>query len=152
MIQSRVRLAIAAAVVGIAACPAAGQVPPKPYAIIGDAIPQSLTGSPGDPARGRTIVAARSIGLCLMCHSGPLPEVRLQGNMAPDLRGAGARFTEGQLRLRIVDAAKINPATIMPPYYRVDGLVQVARNFRGKPILSAEQIEDVVAYLLTLRD
>jgi L-cysteine S-thiosulfotransferase len=146
------RSAAAALVMIIATLPAAGQSSLKPYTIVGDAIPQSLTGSSGDPARGRTIVATRSVGLCLMCHSGPLPEVRLQGNMAPDLKGAGARFTEGQLRLRIVDPAKINSGTIMPPYYRVDGLAQVARNFRGKPILSAEQIEDVVAYLTTLRD
>jgi sulfur-oxidizing protein SoxX len=72
--------------------------------------------------------------------------------MAPDLKGAGARSTEGQLRLRIVDAAKINPETIMPPYYRVDDLQRVAPAFRGKPILSAERIEDVVAYLMTLKD
>jgi sulfur-oxidizing protein SoxX len=72
--------------------------------------------------------------------------------MAPDLKGAGARSTEGQLRLRIVDAAKINPETIMPPSDRVDDLQRVAPAFRGKPILSAEQIEDVVAYLMTLKD
>jgi sulfur-oxidizing protein SoxX len=72
--------------------------------------------------------------------------------MAPDLKGAGARSTEGQLRLRIVDASRINPATIMPPYYRVDDLARVAPGFRGKPILTAEQIEDVVAYLMTLKD
>ena len=72
--------------------------------------------------------------------------------MAPDLKGAGARSTEGQLRLRIVDGSRINPDTIMPPYYRVDGLPRVAPAFRGKPILTAEQIEDVVAYLMTLKD
>jgi L-cysteine S-thiosulfotransferase len=123
-----------------------------PYTIVGDAIPASLTGSNGDSDRGRAIVANRQVGLCLMCHSGPLPEVKLQGNLAPDLKGAGARWNEGQLRLRIVDASEINPDTIMPPYYRVDGLVRVANSFRNKPILTAEQIEDVVAYLVTLRD
>jgi len=123
-----------------------------PYAIIGDAIPASLTGSKGDPKRGRVIVATRQLGLCLMCHSGPLPEVKLQGNLAPDLKGAGTRWNEGQLRLRVVDAGKTNPDTIMPPYYRVDGLVRVASSFRNKPILTAEQIEDVVAYLVTLGD
>jgi L-cysteine S-thiosulfotransferase len=122
------------------------------YTIVGDAIPASLTGSTGDANRGRAIVANRQVGLCLMCHSGPLPEVKLQGNLAPDLKGAGARWNEGQLRLRIVDASEINPDTIMPPYYRVDGLVRVANSFRDKPILTAEQIEDVVAYLVTLRD
>ncbi|RPH81580.1 MAG: sulfur oxidation c-type cytochrome SoxX [Candidatus Rokuibacteriota bacterium] len=117
-----------------------------------DALPDSLTGAPGDPARGRAIVANRQVGLCLLCHSGPFPEERFQGDLAPDLRGAGARWTEGQLRLRIVDSGRINPATIMPAYHRVDGLVRVAPAFRGRPILSAEQIEDVVAFLTTLRD
>ena len=129
--------------------PVVGQVR---YAVVGDAIPESLTGSPGDPARGRAIVANRHLGLCLLCHSGPFPEERLQGNLAPDLSGAGSRSTEGQLRLRIVDAGRLNSATIMPPYYRVDGLNRVAANFRGKPVLTAEQIEDVVAFLATLRD
>ena len=130
--------------------PGVGQV--RDYAVVGDAITESLTGAPGDPARGRAIVANRHLGLCLLCHSGPFPEERLQGNLAPDLSGAGSRSTEGQLRLRIVDAGRLNSATIMPPYYRVDGLNRVAANFRGKPILTAEQIEDVVAFLATLRD
>jgi L-cysteine S-thiosulfotransferase len=124
----------------------------RPYTIVGDAIPASLTGAPGDAQRGEKIVTNRQVGLCLLCHSGPYPQERFQGTMAPDLKGAGVRSTEGQLRLRIVDAAKINPETIMPPYYRVGGLSRVAPGFRGKPILTAEQIEDVVAYLMTLRD
>jgi L-cysteine S-thiosulfotransferase len=106
----------------------------------------------GDPQRGRAIVANRQVGLCLLCHSGPFPEERFQGNLAPDLAGAGARASAGQLRLRIVDASHLNPNTIMPPYYRADGLERVAANFRGKPILSAEQIEDVIAFLVTLKD
>jgi sulfur-oxidizing protein SoxX len=117
-----------------------------------DAIPASLTGAKGDPARGRAIVANRQVGLCLLCHSGPFPEERFQGNLAPDLRGAGQRWSEGQLRLRIVDSGRINPATIMPAYHRTEGLVRVAPAWRGKPVLSAEQIEDVVAFLATLRD
>ena len=118
----------------------------------GDAIAQSLTGAPGDAERGLKIVTNRQVGLCLLCHSGPYPQERFQGTMAPDLKGAGSRWSEGQLRLRIVDAARLNAQTIMPPYYRVDGLDRVAAGFRGKPILSAEQIEDVVAYLMTLKD
>ena len=117
-----------------------------------DAIPSSLTGATGDPARGRAVVANRQVGLCLLCHSGPFPEERFQGNLAPDLKGAGSRWSEGQLRLRIVDSGRINPATIMPAYHRTEGLVRVAPAWRGKPILSAEQIEDVVAYLTTLRE
>lgn len=117
-----------------------------------DAIPQSLTGAKGDPARGRAIVANRQVGLCLLCHSGPFPEERFQGELAPDLRGAGTRWTEGQLRLRIADSSRITPASIMPAYHRTEGLTRVAPAFRGKPILTAEQIEDVVAYLLTLKE
>ena len=130
--------------------PASAQL--RQFSIVGDAIPDSLTGAPGDPERGRAIIANRQVGLCLLCHSGPFPEERLQGNLAPDLAGAGLRSTEGQLRLRIVDASRLNSATIMPPYYRVDGLNRVAANVRGKPLLTAEQIEDVVAFLATLRN
>jgi sulfur-oxidizing protein SoxX len=117
-----------------------------------DAIPESLSGAKGDPVRGRAIVANRQVGLCLLCHRGPFPEERFQGNLAPDLRGAGARWSEGQLRLRIVDSSRIDSATIMPAYHRTEGLVRVAPSWRGKPVLTAEQIEDVVAFLMTLRD
>ncbi|MGC2778846.1 MAG: sulfur oxidation c-type cytochrome SoxX [Bradyrhizobium sp.] len=121
------------------------------YDIEGDGIPDSLTGQPGGAGRGRALVAERS-STCLLCHSGPLPEVRFQGDLAPNLAGAGSRWTIPQLRLRLVDASRLNPATIMPSYYRVDGLTRVGRGFRDKPILSAEQIEDIVAYLATLRE
>ena len=124
----------------------------RPYAISGDSIPASLTGAKGDPARGRAIVMNRQVGLCLLCHTGPFPEERFQGDLAPDLRGAGARWSEGELRLRMVDARKFNPDTIMPAYYAIDGLTHVAAPFRGKPLLTAEQIEDVVAFLTTLRE
>lgn len=117
-----------------------------------DAIPESLTGAKGDPVRGRAIVASRQVGLCLLCHSGPFPEERFQGNLAPDLRGAGRRWSEGQLRLRIVDSSRLNPTTIMPAYYRTEGLTRVGPAWRGKPVLTAEQIEDVVAFLRTLKD
>jgi sulfur-oxidizing protein SoxX len=124
----------------------------RPYTVVGDAIPASLTGTGGNPERGRAIVVNRQVGLCLLCHTGPFPEERFQGTLAPDLKGAGARSSEGQLRLRIVDASRLKPDTIMPPYYRIDGLTRVAPAFQGKPVLTAEQIEDVVAFLLTLRD
>jgi sulfur-oxidizing protein SoxX len=117
-----------------------------------DSLPQSLTGSKGDPTRGRAIVASRQVGLCLLCHSGPFPDERFQGNIAPDLKGAGTRWTEGQLRLRIVDSSRINATSIMPAYHRTEGLTRVAPALRGKPILSAEQIEDVVAFLMTLTE
>ena len=115
-----------------------------------DSLPDSLTGSKGDPVRGRAIVANRQVGLCLLCHSGPFPEERFQGNLAPDLRSA-AHLTEGQIRQRLVDPSRANPQTIMPAYYRTEGLNRVAPSLRGKTLLTAEQIEDVVAYLLTLK-
>lgn len=136
---------LAAALVFAAPAVAAQQV-------VGDAIPASLTGQPGDAARGRAIVANRSVGLCLLCHSGPIAEERFQGNLAPSLAGAGSRWSEGQLRLRIVDGARLNADTIMPAYYRTSGLQRVARSFDGKTLLSAAQVEDVVAYLATLKD
>lgn len=121
------------------------------YAISGDGIDQSLTGAPGDATRGRALVAERS-STCILCHSAPLPEVRFQGDLAPNLAGAGSRWSIAQLRLRLVDASRLNPATIMPSYYRVDGLERVGHSWQGKPILSADQIEDIVAYLASLRD
>jgi sulfur-oxidizing protein SoxX len=120
--------------------------------VVGDAILKSLTGQSGDAARGRAIVANRSVGLCLLCHSGPIAEERFQGDLAPSLSGAGTRWSAGQLRLRIVDGSRLNADTIMPPYYRTTGLQRVARNFEGKTILTADQVEDVVAYLVTLKD
>ena len=124
----------------------------RPYTITGDAIPDSLTGEKGNAERGRAIVVNRQVGLCLLCHSGPFPQERFQGTLAPDLKGAGARSSEGQLRLRVVDASRLKADTIMPSYYRIDGLTRVAPAFQGRPVLSAEQIEDVVAYLVTMRD
>jgi sulfur-oxidizing protein SoxX len=134
----------------VAVVPVAARAELRGYAVVGDAIPKSLSGAKGDPAKGRAIVANRQVGLCLLCHSGPFPE-GVQG-LAPISSGAGKRWSAGQLRLRIVDSARINPTTIMPPYYRVDGLSNVAPAFAGKPVLNAEQIEDVIAYLLTLQD
>ena len=149
LLVDAMRTLFAAALVLVAQSAVAQQVAPQ---IVGDAIPRSLTGEPGDAARGRAIVANRSVGLCLLCHSGPIAEERFQGDIAPSLAGAGSRWSEGQLRLRIVDGSRLNADTIMPAYYRTQGLQRVARNFEGKTILSAAQVEDVVAYLLTLKD
>jgi sulfur-oxidizing protein SoxX len=131
---------------------AAGEGGLVPYQIVGDAIPAPLTGTAGDPARGRAIVGNRQLGLCLLCHSGPFPEVSLQGTLAPSLAGAASRLSIGQLRLRVVDASRVNPNTIMPPYYRTQDLTRVAPSYAGKPILSAEQVEDVVAFLAMLTE
>ena len=116
-----------------------------------DSLPSPLTGAAGDAARGRAIVLDRQLGLCLLCHSGPFPQERFQGDLAPNLAGVGSRLSEGQIRLRIVDASRVNPKTIMPAYYRTEGLTRVAPAQRGKTVLSAQQIEDVVAFLVTLK-
>jgi sulfur-oxidizing protein SoxX len=137
----------------LSAAPSAmAQDAPRPYTVDGDAISTSLTGEDGDPARGREIVANRLVGLCLLCHTGPYPEAPLQGTLAPDLKGAGTRWSIGQLRLRMVDSSRVMPDTIMPAYYRIDHLARVAPAFRGKPVLTAAQIEDVVAFLATLKE
>lgn len=122
------------------------------FEVVGDAIPQPLTDVPGDAARGRAIVVNRQLGLCLLCHTGPFPEERFQGTLAPSLAGAGARGSAGQLRLRLVDARRVNPASFMPAYYRADGQRQVAAAWQGKAVFSAQQVEDVVAFLQTLRE
>jgi sulfur-oxidizing protein SoxX len=144
-------IGIALAAVVAATLPVCSQTAPGQLAIVGDEIPQALTGQPGDAERGRAIVANRQVGLCLLCHSGPFPQERFQGDLAPDLAGAGSRSTPGQLRLRIVDASQLNADTIMPPYYRIKGLTRVGAAFRGATILSAQQIEDVIAFLTMLK-
>ena len=119
--------------------------------VTGDAVVQSLTGSAGDPERGRAIIMDRQKGLCLLCHSGPFPEEPLQGNLAPSLEGAGSRWTEGQLRLRLMDNKRVNPESIMPAYHRIEGLNRVGNAWRERPILSAAEIEDVLAFLMGLK-
>ncbi|QDO98264.1 sulfur oxidation c-type cytochrome SoxX [Ferrovibrio terrae] len=122
------------------------------YSPVGDAIPTSLTGQPGDALRGRAIVVNRQKGLCLLCHTGPFAEERFQGDLAPTLAGAGSRWNAGQLRLRLVDSRRVNADTIMPSYYRIDSLNRVGAAWQGKPVLTAAEIEDVVAFLLTLKE
>jgi sulfur-oxidizing protein SoxX len=118
--------------------------------VVSGALPAPLTSEPGDPQRGRTIVVGRD-GNCLLCHAIAETGEKFMGNVAPPLSGIGARASAGELRLRIVDPTRVNKDAVMPAYYRVQGLDGVAAEYRGKPILTAQQVEDVVAYLLTLR-
>ena len=118
--------------------------------IVGDSIFESLSSAPGDVSRGRAIVASRQTGLCLLCHSGPFPEERFQGNLAPELGASVARLNTPQLRARLVDASHFNPNTIMPAYYKTGHLNRVAPKFAGQPILNGQEIEDVVAFLVSL--
>ena len=105
----------------------------------------------GDPARGRALLIARDPANCVLCHSVSVPELPVAGNLGPPLDGVGARLTPGQIRLRIVDSTRFNPRSIMPRYLKTDGLIGVASEFRGKTILDAQQVEDLVAFLSTLR-
>lgn len=120
------------------------------YEAAGGAISTPLTSEPGDPGRGRAIIVGRE-GNCLLCHAVPETGEKFMGNVAPPLSGIGSRRTAGELRLRIVDPTRANKDAVMPAYYRVQGLDTVAAEYRGKPILTAQQVEDVVAYLQTLR-
>jgi sulfur-oxidizing protein SoxX len=126
------------------------QSEPVRFDVVGDAIPRALTSEPGDAARGRRFVVNRDAGACTLCHA--VPGETSFGNIAPTLAGVGARFSAAQLRLRVADSTRVNPESPMPAYYRTEGLNQVAAAFRGKPLLSAQQIEDVVAWLATLKE
>ena len=103
----------------------------------------------GDPARGREAFVAREVGHCVLCHAAP--GVETAGNVGPSLAGVGARLTPAQIRLRIVDITRVNPAAAMPAFHRTEGLARVAPEYRGKPALSGQQVEDIVAWLSTLR-
>lgn len=125
----------------------------RSYAVDGDAIAASLTGQAGNAARGELLMQQRQKSLCVLCHSGPFPDAHLQGTLAPDLTGVGSRLSAGQLRLRIVDMKKLAPASIMPIYYSIatGSDSRIAAEWRDKPILTAADIEDLVAYLQTLK-
>lgn len=116
----------------------------------GDAVPEPLTSTAGDPARGREIVTGRQAN-CLLCHSIPESGQRFMGDVGPSLSGVATRLTAGQIRLRVVDPTRVKADVTMPAYHRTNDLDRVARSDRGKPVLTAQEVEDVVAYLTTLR-
>jgi len=125
---------------------------PGALAVVGDGIPAPLPGTTaGDAARGRAIVASRQLGLCLLCHRAPISEERQQGTLATDLAGAGSRWSTAQLRLRVADSKRLNPDSLMPAYHRSTGLARVGAAWQGRPVLQAQQVEDVVAWLATLK-
>jgi sulfur-oxidizing protein SoxX len=115
-------------------------------------ISEPLTATPGDAGRGRGIVADRQVGLCILCHTAPLPEVPFMGDLGPDLAGVGDRLTVAELRERIVDSRRANPGTIMPPYHALSNLTRVGSRWEGTTMFTEQQVEDVVAYLATLTE
>lgn len=124
---------------------------PVSFRVVGDGIPEAIGGVAGDADRGRALVLARESANCVLCHALPDPGVRFSGNVGPPLGGVARTLSVAQLRLRVVDDIRVNPKTIMPSYYRVDGFDRVATAYRGRPILDARQVEDIVAYLATLK-
>jgi sulfur-oxidizing protein SoxX len=122
------------------------------YKVEGGRIQAPLTQEAGDVARGRAAVLSRDAGNCFLCHSVPDAGETPLGNIGPPLAGVGKRLSAAQLRLRLVDSTRINRASVMPAYYRIQGLQRVAPAYSGKPLLTAQQVEDVIAYLLTLRN
>ncbi len=117
----------------------------------GESIDKSLTGQPGDAANGRKVAINRKLGNCLACHALPIPEQPFHGDVGPDLSETGGNLSEGEIRLRVVNSKVLNPDTIMPAFYRIDGFERVLKKFQGKTMLSAQQVEDVVAYVMTLK-
>ncbi|OYZ97321.1 MAG: sulfur oxidation c-type cytochrome SoxX [Rhizobiales bacterium 17-65-6] len=136
----------------IAAAPVGAQEAPLPYAVAGDAIERPLAGQAGDAARGAALMGDRLKSLCVLCHSGPFGPPQLQGTLAPDLAGIGGRLSPGQIRLRIADMKALHPESLMPAYYRIADAPRVAAAWRGKPLLTVGEIEDLVAYLSTLKE
>ncbi len=128
---------------------ALAETTPAPVTLVGDAIPLPLDGRTGDAGRGRAIAIDTRKGLCPLCHTG-LGGTAPAGDLGPDLADVGARLSVGRMRLRLVDGRALNPATVMPSYYRIDG-TRVAGAWRGRPVLEAGEIEDVIAYLVTLK-
>ena len=120
------------------------------YIIVDDTIPVSLTGVPGDPVKGKKLTTNRKKGNCLACHQMPIPEQQFHGEVGPDLSGVGSRMTEAELRLRLVNSKALNPDTIMPAFHKV-ALNRVLKKFKGKTILGAQEVEDIIAYLITIK-
>lgn len=122
-----------------------------PVRVVDDGVPEPLAGAPGDAGRGRALILARDAANCTLCHAISDPEIRFSGNLGPSLDDIGRKLSLAQLRLRVADNLRLNAATIMPSYYRIDGLDRVAAAYRGKPILAGQEIEDIIAYLATLK-
>ena len=122
-----------------------------PFVVQGDAIEAPLAGLVGDAARGGMVVRNRETANCLICHAIPEARERFMGDVGPSLEGVGSRLSQGQIRLRVVDPTLLNEASVMPAYHRVEGFTRVDPRFRGRPVLTAQEVEDVVAYLATLR-
>ena len=137
-------------VLALSACGGASDHLVKPHQITDDTIPEPLTDQPGDPARGELIFTDRDQGHCVLCHVVSGLDVPFQGNVGPDLTYVADRLTPEQVRLRIVDYQIVREGTVMPSYHRIHDLYQVEEVSIGSPLLAAQEVEDLVAYLDTL--
>ena len=115
-----------------------------------DRVPAPLEGAIGSALRGEEAFVDRDAGHCVLCHQVDGLDAPFQGDVGPTLTGIGAIYSEAELRLRVAQIRRVYPDSIMPEYYRVEGLHQVGQEWRGEPALSAQQIEDIVAFLATL--
>jgi len=133
----------------------ANMPPPEPYCqwqVDNYAIEKPLCGFIGDAKRGKAIASDGSKGNCLACHQLPIDGVEAYGTIGPALEGVGSRLSEGFIRLRVVDTRNINPMSIMPGFYRDPDLInRPGKDFAGRTFLTAQQVEDVIAYLVTLK-
>ena len=123
------------------------------YKIEDEAIKASLTGKAGDPANGKKVFLNRKKGNCLACHVvSSLKDQPFHGQVGPPLDGTASRWSEGEIRLRIVNAKALNEDTIMPAFYRTDGFHRVLKKFKDKSVLNAQEVEDVLAYVMTMKE
>lgn len=154
MARPSVRRAAAVAVTaaGLAAPAGAQEARPETPVVDGDALARPLTDAPGDPARGAVLIADRAKSLCLLCHTGPYPAPHAHGDIGPDLSGVGARLSEAQIRLRVADMRRLDPQSVMPTFLTAGDGARPAAAWAGRPILTAAEIEDIVALLATQKE
>jgi len=155
------RTIVAALALGLSAGGAlAADVAPGDVVYHDGAVAASLTGVAGDATSGVKVASTRGLGNCVACHQiGALPKVAFQGNIGPALDGVGSRYDEAQLRGIVSNAKNTFDGTMMPSFYKSTGYIRPGDAFTGKgakeplaPLLTAQQIEDVVAFLMTLKD
>jgi sulfur-oxidizing protein SoxX len=155
LLRSLVAVALMSATSGVHAADSTGsEAAPEPYydwQVQDYEIREPLGGLVGVPERGARIASDQHAGNCYACHVLPLAADEFYGNLGPPLAGIASRQSVGMIRLHVVDQTRFNPETVMPGYYRrFEQLNRVAEEFRGRTYLSAQQIEDVVAWLATL--
>jgi sulfur-oxidizing protein SoxX len=154
------QLGLAAVVVLSLATPALTDTAPKDVVFDGGKVEASLTGTAGDPANGIKVMTTNALGNCVACHTiAALPDVQFPGNIAPPLDGVAGRWSEAELRGIVANAKMTFEGSFMPAFYKTEGFIRPGGGYTGKapegdlpPILTGQQIEDVVAYLLTLKE